>query len=48
MAPQRLRDPLDECAYACGADGGGGRKGLGGAGEEEVEEAEAEGVALGV
>jgi hypothetical protein len=38
-----LCDELEEREDACRADGG---EGVGGAGEEEVEEAEADGVAL--
>lgn len=43
MPPKGLGDPLDEGVDAGGADAG---EGVGGAGEEEVEEAKAEGVAL--
>jgi hypothetical protein len=45
VAPECVADELQERYYARGADGG---EGGGRAGEEEVEEAEAEGVALGV
>lgn len=43
MPPEGLGDPLDEGVDAGGADAG---EGVRGAGEEEVEEAKAEGVAL--
>lgn len=43
MPPECLRDELQEGEDSRWADGG---EGVGGAGEEEVEEADAEGVAL--
>lgn len=43
MSENLLGDELDEGYYSRGADAG---EGVGGAGEEEVEEADADGVAL--